>query len=56
MKNFTKGFLSGAAVLGAGVAAALYGVKKTVIEPVEKKEEFVNENRKKAMRKSHARS
>lgn len=56
MKKFTKGFLSGAGVISAAVATLALGVKKTIIEPVEKKEQFVEENRKKANRKSRARS
>lgn len=58
MKNFTKGFLSGAAVLATGVAATLYGMKKAIVEPIQEKEEKekqLEENRKQAMRRSRAR-
>lgn len=56
MKKFTKGFLSGAGVVAAAVTTFALGVKKTIIEPVEQKEKFVEDNRKRAARKSHARS
>lgn len=50
-KNFGKGFFAGvlstvAAVVGAGVA-----IQKVIIEPEEKKEAFIEENRKKAARR-----
>ena len=56
MKKFTKGFLSGAGVVAAAVTTFALGVKKTIIDPVEQKEQFVDDNRKRAMRKSRARS
>lgn len=55
MKKFTKGFLTGVSIAAATVAGVAFGFKKTVIEPIEKKEATIDENRKKAMRKSHAR-
>lgn len=55
MKKFVTGFLAGTTVTVATLAGLLYGVKKTVIEPIEEKENQVEDNRRKAMRKSHAR-
>lgn len=56
MKKFTKGFLAGSAAVIATAAGALAVVNKTVVEPVRTKEKQIAENRKKAMRKSRARS
>lgn len=55
MKKFVTGFLAGTTVTVATLAGIVYGVKKTVIEPIEEKEEQVEDNRRKAMRKSRAR-
>jgi hypothetical protein len=35
----------------AATAAGIFAVKKTIIDPELKKEEFINENRRKAARK-----
>ena len=43
MKKFSKGIITG--VVGT------LAVKKTIIDPELKKEEFINENRRKAARK-----
>lgn len=56
MKKFTKGFLVGAGTVAAAVASAVVGVKKMVIEPVEQEQKQIEDNTKKAMRKSRARS
>lgn len=55
MKKFTSGFLVGTALTGAVVAGIVTAIKKTVIEPIEEKENMIEENRKKAMRKRIAR-
>lgn len=55
MKKFTSGFLAGTLFTIAAAAGVAFGVKKTVIEPIEEKENMIEENRKKAMRKSRAR-
>lgn len=55
MKKFTSGFLAGTTLTLAALASVAFGVKKVVIEPVEEKELQIDDNRKKAMRKSRAR-
>lgn len=55
MKKFSQGFLAGTIFTVAALAGAALGVKKVVIEPVEEKEQFVEDNRRKAHRKSFAR-
>lgn len=55
MKNkFSTGFLIGSlATLGA-VAATIVTFKKSYIDPVETKADEINENRRRAIRKSRA--
>ncbi len=55
MKKFVTGFLAGTTATVVTIAGLLYGVKKTVIEPIEEKESQVEDNRRKAMRKSRER-
>lgn len=50
-----SGFITGTAMTVATIAGAIYGVKKTIVEPIEEKEQQIEDNRKKAMRKSRAR-
>ncbi|MBY5034914.1 DUF3042 family protein [Streptococcus gallolyticus] len=50
-KSFGKGFFTGVVATVAAVAGAAFAVQKTIIEPEEKKEAFIEENRKKAARK-----
>ncbi|HFI0250483.1 TPA: DUF3042 family protein [Streptococcus suis] len=50
-KSFGKGFLTGILSTVALAAGAVFTVHKTIIEPEEKKETFIEENRKKAARK-----
>ncbi|HEM4072755.1 TPA: DUF3042 family protein [Streptococcus suis] len=50
-KGFGKGFLTGVLSTVALAAGAIFAVHKTIIEPEEKKEAFIEENRKKAARK-----
>ena len=45
--SFAKGLATGV----LGTAAAVFAVKKTIIEPEEKKLAFIEENRKKAARR-----
>lgn len=56
MKKFAKGFLAGSATVIATAAGALLAINKTVVEPVKEKQKRIDDNRKKAMRKSRARS
>lgn len=53
--QFAKGVATGVLATAATVAGAVFAVKKTVIEPEEKKEAFIEENRKKAARRRVAR-
>ncbi|CAM3268198.1 DUF3042 family protein [Vagococcus sp. PNs007] len=55
MKKFVSGVVAGTTLTVATIAGLMYGVKKTVIDPMEEKENEVIENRRKAMRKSRAR-
>ncbi|MGX7200398.1 DUF3042 family protein [Enterococcus nangangensis] len=55
MRKFVSGYLLGTTVTVAFVAGLVYGLKKTVIEPIEEKEQQIEDNRKKAARKSFAR-
>ncbi|GFH41212.1 DUF3042 family protein [Pseudolactococcus insecticola] len=51
MNKFGKGLITG--VLGTVVATVggIFAIKKGIIDPEIKKEEFINENRRKAARK-----
>ncbi len=51
MKKFGKGIITGVVGTLAAAAAGIFAVKKTIIDPELKKEEFINENRRKAARK-----
>ena len=51
MNKFGKGIITGVIGTIAATAAGVFAVKKTIIDPELKKEEFVNENRRKAARK-----
>ncbi|MGY3765964.1 DUF3042 family protein [Vagococcus vulneris] len=55
MKKFTSGYLTGTAITLAAISGLAYGLKKIVIEPVEEKEAMIDDNRRKAKRKSRAR-
>ncbi|MCI1283774.1 DUF3042 family protein [Lacticaseibacillus songhuajiangensis] len=55
MKNkFTAGFFLGSLATIAAVAASVVTFKKAYIDPVEEKAEQINDNRRKAIRKSLA--
>ena len=49
--GFGKGVLTGVLSTVAVAAGAIFTVHKTIIEPDEKKEAFIEENRKKAARR-----
>ncbi|MBS7577542.1 MULTISPECIES: DUF3042 family protein [unclassified Enterococcus] len=51
MGKFAKGVFTGVAVTVGAVAAVATAIKKTVVDPIDEKEKFVEENRKKAARK-----
>lgn len=51
-KKFAAGFLTGTLVTVATVASGLFAFKKTVIEPEDKEFERIEENRRRANRKS----
>ncbi|MCI1903894.1 DUF3042 family protein [Enterococcus hirae] len=55
MKKFASGFFTGALLVTALAVGTVIGVKKTVVEPIQEKEHTIDENRKKAARKSFAR-
>lgn len=55
MKKFIGGYLLGTVVTTAFVVGLAYGVKKTMIEPIEEKQAFADDKRRQAARKSHAR-
>lgn len=48
---FAKGLMTGIVGSAVAVAGAVFAVQKTIIEPEEKKEAFIEENRKKAARR-----
>lgn len=52
---FARGLATGIVGTAATVTGAVFAVKKTIIEPEEKKAAFIEENRKKAARKRIAR-
>lgn len=53
--QFAKGLATGVVATALTVASTVFAVKKTIIEPEEEKEAFVEENRKKAARRRVAR-
>jgi Na+/phosphate symporter len=55
MKKFTSGFFAGTFATIAATVGVVSAIKKTVIEPIEKKEAMIEANRRKANRKSRAR-
>ena len=50
-KGFGKGLLTGVLSTIAATAGAIFAIQKIIIEPEEKKEAFIEENRKKAARR-----
>ncbi len=48
---FARGLATGVIGTAATVAGAVFAVKKTIIDPAEKKAAFIEENRKKAARR-----
>ncbi|WP_265459142.1 DUF3042 family protein [Enterococcus sp. HY326] len=55
MKKFVTGVVLGSLTTVAVAAGFLASVKKTVIDPIAEKEAMIEENRRKARRKSSAR-
>lgn len=55
MKKFTSGFFAGTFATIAATIGLVTAIKKQIIEPIEQKEAMVEENRRKANRKSRAR-
>lgn len=53
--KFTLGFLAGAGAALAVVVTGLATVKLAILDPIEKREAWVEENKKKANRKSLSR-
>jgi len=51
MKKFGKGFFAGLAIAAGATVASIIAIKKKVIDPINKKESLIEENRKKAARK-----
>lgn len=47
MKKFVSGMLVGTAITVAALAGVATTIKKTVIDPIEEKEDMIEENRKK---------
>ncbi|BDR56320.1 DUF3042 family protein [Xylocopilactobacillus apis] len=52
-KKFLTGFVTGSVAAIGAVAASAYAFKKTVIEPTEERAQQIEENRRRANRKSH---
>ncbi len=55
MKKFLSGFVVGSLATTCATVCLVVAIKKEVIDPIEKKEAQVDENRRKAKRKSFAR-
>ncbi|MDR1568345.1 MAG: DUF3042 family protein [Streptococcaceae bacterium] len=51
MGKFAKGVVTGIAVTVGTAATIAAAIKKTVIDPIDEKEKFIEANRKKAARK-----
>lgn len=54
MKSFSKGFLFGVVSTIGALAGTAFAYKKVVIEPIEEREDFLEEQRKRALRKSRS--
>ncbi|MCT6893750.1 MAG: DUF3042 family protein [Lactobacillaceae bacterium] len=52
-KKFVSGFVAGSLAALSAVAAAVFTFKKAVIEPTEEKAQQIEDNRRRANRKSH---
>lgn len=51
MKKFFSGMIIGSTVTCVAVAGVAAVIKKNIIDPIEEKEDMIEENRKKTMRK-----
>ncbi len=54
MKKFTQGFLLGTLATVGAVAAGIFSFHKTVVSPIENEEQRVDDNRRRAIRKSRS--
>ncbi|KRL99873.1 DUF3042 family protein [Liquorilactobacillus satsumensis] len=54
MKPFSRGFILGVATTISAAAGCFYAFKRTVVEPIEEKEEMIAEHRRRAIRKMHS--
>ncbi|MGV0167289.1 DUF3042 family protein [Furfurilactobacillus sp. WILCCON 0119] len=54
MKSFNKGFLVGVIASLGAVVASLVSFHKTVITPIEAEEDRIDDNRRRALRKSRS--
>ncbi|KRL57353.1 MAG: DUF3042 family protein [Furfurilactobacillus sp.] len=54
MKKFTQGFLLGTLATIGAVAAGVFSFHKTVVSPIEDEEQRVDDNRRRAVRKSRS--
>ncbi|MDK1726490.1 DUF3042 family protein [Dellaglioa algida] len=54
MKNFSKGFFVGTAATVGALIGSVVAFKKTVVAPLEEKEQMIEDNRKRATRKSRS--
>lgn len=54
MKSFTRGALFGVAATLGTLAGCLYAFKKSVVEPIEEREEILDQHRRRALRKSRS--
>ncbi|KRL58318.1 DUF3042 family protein [Latilactobacillus fuchuensis] len=52
--KFAKGFVIGTISTVGAIAGSLLAFKKTVVDPIEEKESQIEDNRRRANRKSHA--
>ena len=52
--KFAKGFVIGTVTTIGAIAGSLLAYKKTEVDPIEEKENQIEENRRRANRKSHA--
>ncbi|ANJ69684.1 MULTISPECIES: DUF3042 family protein [Latilactobacillus] len=52
--KFLKGFVIGTVSTVGAIAGSLLAFKKTVVDPIEEKENQIEESRRRANRKSHS--
>ncbi|KRM90682.1 DUF3042 family protein [Liquorilactobacillus cacaonum] len=54
MKQFNTGFLLGIVTTISAAAGCFYAFKKSIVEPIEAKEEQDDQHRRRAIRKMHS--